>query len=89
MSRGFYISIGIIFGIVIIGAVVFSVSTKNQKIFQGDTKEACTVTGGVWKQFGNGCADLCGSEGQDTCTMMVIESCDCGTNQCWNGKRCQ
>ncbi|MBU2523417.1 MAG: hypothetical protein KKE23_03965 [Nanoarchaeota archaeon] len=46
----------------------------------------CSLNGGNWKVFPDGCADKCGNMRQ--CTEAFVESCDCGEDKCWNGNSC-
>ncbi|MFH1510885.1 MAG: hypothetical protein ABIF10_04275 [Candidatus Woesearchaeota archaeon] len=53
--------------------------------------EACSPSGGVWRQFTDGCVDSCYlEEHQDhrACTLALTYGCDCGPEKCWNGERC-
>jgi hypothetical protein len=49
-------------------------------------EEACSLAGGAWKQFSNGCADFCGTG--TMCTQATMYSCDCGDGKCWDGRIC-
>jgi hypothetical protein len=55
-----------------------------------DDRPICQETKGVWRQFGNGCADDCRSKFDQfsICTQALIYGCDCGKNRCWNGEKC-
>lgn len=55
-----------------------------------DDRETCEKDRGVWREFGNGCADSCEAKFDKTsiCTQALTYSCECGKNKCWNGERC-
>ncbi|MDA0902030.1 MAG: hypothetical protein O3B09_01290 [Proteobacteria bacterium] len=55
-----------------------------------DGKDVCERQEGVWREYGNDCADNC----QDMqsflglCALKVVYACDCGENRCWNKNIC-
>lgn len=53
-----------------------------------DGRAECEKSRGVWRQFGNGCADECNSKFDEftICTEEIISGCDCGKGRCWNGE---
>ncbi|MBP7710132.1 MAG: hypothetical protein KA100_03590 [Rickettsiales bacterium] len=55
-----------------------------------DDRNICEDSKGVWRQFGNGCANNCESvfDKFAMCTNALVFSCDCGKNRCWNGETC-
>lgn len=55
-----------------------------------DKREACINAGGVWRQFGNGCADNCLAKFNkfNFCTMAVTYGCDCGKDSCYYNDKC-
>ncbi len=55
-----------------------------------DDRQTCEKDKGVWRQFGNGCADSCEAKFDKTsiCTQAITYSCECGKNKCWNGEKC-
>jgi hypothetical protein len=55
-----------------------------------DDRPICQETKGVWRQFGNGCADDCRSKFDQfsICTQALAYGCDCGKSRCWNGEKC-
>lgn len=57
-----------------------------------DDREICEQVGGVWRQFGNGCADECESRLNElaVCTKVMINACECVKARCWNDeeKKC-
>ncbi len=55
-----------------------------------DDRNICEDSKGVWRQFGNGCANNCESAFDKfaMCTNALVFSCDCGKNRCWNGETC-
>lgn len=50
-----------------------------------DATYECLITGGQWREFPNGCVDLCGAE---DCLQAFTYGCDCGADKCWNGTHC-
>lgn len=54
--------------------------------------DLCTMTGGSWDRFSNGCADLCTNVGKQPgsyiCTQATVQSCECGADSCWTGTAC-
>jgi hypothetical protein len=55
-----------------------------------DDRNICQDSKGVWRQFGNGCANNCESKFDKfaMCTNALVFSCDCGKKRCWNGETC-
>ncbi len=55
-----------------------------------DDRSLCEEVKGVWRQFGNGCADHCEPKFDEfiICTQNTIYACDCGKGRCWNGETC-
>jgi hypothetical protein len=55
-----------------------------------DDRVICEESKGVWRQFGNGCADNCESKFDEfsICTQALVFACDCGKNRCWNEGKC-
>jgi len=54
-----------------------------------DFKKAhCEDMGGVWKNFGNGCADSCRKHEEEMvmCTMAFVWACDCGEGKCYDSE---
>ena len=52
-------------------------------------KELCIKSNGVWREYGNGCADKCMIDrGYKACTSEIIFSCDCLKDRCWDGYEC-
>ncbi len=53
--------------------------------YVGDTnpseQQACAAAGGTWREFSDGCADLCNRG--SACTQAFTTSCDC-PNGCWD-----
>lgn len=49
----------------------------------------CKDSGGLWRQFNNGCVDSCSNvDGSMLCTQAFTFGCDCGSDKCWNGDSC-
>lgn len=55
-----------------------------------DERPMCEKQKGVWRSFGNGCADSCEAKLNSfmVCTEAITYSCDCGGSRCWNGNSC-
>lgn len=55
-----------------------------------EKREECLAAGGVWRQFGNGCADNCLAKFDkfSFCTMVVTYDCDCGNDSCYYNGKC-
>ncbi len=72
---------------VIFSSNVFA-QTMRQTTF--DNRNICEDSRGVWRQFGNGCADNCEAQFDrfNICTQVLTFSCDCGKSRCWNGDAC-
>ena len=54
-----------------------------------DNKEICEGQKGVWREFGNDCADNCYQNTMVTniCANSITYSCDCGEKRCWYGEQ--
>lgn len=51
----------------------------------------CAESGGIWRQFSDGCVDSCEKAANPSgimCTLALTMGCDCGAAQCWNGTSC-
>jgi hypothetical protein len=55
-----------------------------------DDRPVCEESKGVWRQFGNGCANYCNPQFDQfsICSQSLVYGCDCGKNRCWDGKTC-
>ena len=55
-----------------------------------DDRPICESMNGLWRQFGNGCADDCEAKFDQLkmCSGDLIRSCDCGNGRCWDGEGC-
>ncbi len=53
-------------------------------------REYCEKENGVWREFGNSCADTCYFDrGYDrSCFSNVAFSCDCLKDRCWSDNKC-
>lgn len=54
-------------------------------------QQLCLQSGGVWREFTDGCVDSCeyaANPGGTACTTVLTMGCDCGRLQCWNGNSC-
>ncbi len=50
----------------------------------------CEKSNGVWREFGDSCADTCYLDrGRNrSCFSNIESSCDCLKGKCWNGEKC-
>ncbi|MCK5021878.1 MAG: hypothetical protein KAR54_01345 [Candidatus Pacebacteria bacterium] len=65
---------------------------KNLKPVEGSKESLCSNAGGEWQKFSNTCANTCSFERNkenSICAEVITESCNCGTDKCWNGKSCE
>jgi len=55
-----------------------------------DERPACEKSSGMWRDFGNSCADKCEYKFQKYpyCSNGIIYSCDCGKNRCLFEDKC-
>jgi hypothetical protein len=55
-----------------------------------DERPMCERQNGVWRSFGDGCADSCEAKLDSfmVCTQAITSGCDCGGSKCWNGNGC-
>lgn len=54
-----------------------------------DNKAVCEKTKGNWQIFNNDCADTCDNKFDiSACSSILIYSCNCGSNRCWDGYKC-
>lgn len=55
-----------------------------------DERPACEKSAGMWRDFGNSCADKCEYKFQKYpyCSNGIIYSCDCGKNRCLFEDKC-
>ena len=55
-----------------------------------DDRPICEESKGIWREFGNGCADNCESkfDKYEVCTTAITYACDCGKGRCWNKNKC-
>ena len=83
----------LLLSIVILGLLLFTGCSKKVEIQPviGGPQAECTRVGGEWKTFGDSCADRCEPQRNKDigCLQALGESCDCGPDQCWNGKTCE
>lgn len=83
----------ICFTLFLFTAVFFSVFVSNAQTTHStffDDRQTCDDSKGIWREFGNGCADNCASkfDKYSICTASIIFACDCGKGRCWNGEEC-
>lgn len=55
-----------------------------------DVREVCESKKGIWREFGDDCANNCALEGRNRiiCVPKITYSCDCPKDQCWDYYRC-
>ncbi len=72
----------------IILLIIFSSNLLATDLF--DNREVCAKNKGVWREFGNDCADRCTLDrGYNTiCISKITFSCDCLEDKCWNHYQC-
>lgn len=91
--------------ILLILLVVVAVGCKKTEpapIIPGDSDEndsievtndvLCTESGGKWIEYSSGCADTCDfvrNPEATSCIQAFVFSCDCGSDECWNGESCE
>ena len=69
-----------------IASVIFNASAEDSF----DVKKMCESQKGVWREFGNDCADNCSLDKgrKKMCISNITFSCDCLENKCWNYYQC-
>jgi hypothetical protein len=72
----------IIFAMLVLSLVLVS-GCAEKKLTE---EESCSLAGGQWILFSNGCVDMCSA--REECTHAFKEGCDCGSDKCWNGTTC-
>jgi hypothetical protein len=55
-----------------------------------NAKDFCKTQKGVWREFGDDCADSCSLErgSGKSCIKKITYSCDCLENKCWDYYQC-
>ena len=55
-----------------------------------DDRAFCEEQKGIWREFGNRCADNCLAKFNEfeICTSAAIYNCDCAKGRCWDGEKC-
>lgn len=55
-----------------------------------DVREVCESENGVWREFGNECANNCALDRgrQRMCVPAITYACDCPEGQCWDYYQC-
>ncbi len=75
----------------LIFALIFCSSFSRPTTF--DEREICEKNDGIWREFGNDCANSCEAKANEfaICTKLIISSCQCADLYCWNSeaKECQ
>ena len=76
--------------IFIVIIMIFLISCSRNEILD-NPEEECSRIGKTWETFSNGCVDSCSKERDENqgCSSMLEEGCNCGPEQCWNGKTCE
>ena len=66
---------------------IFAQSNRNIDFEQ---RAICEKSNGLWREFGNACADDCYSKFDELaiCSRDRNYSCDCGKGKCWNNEKC-
>lgn len=54
-----------------------------------DERINCEESNGIWREFGNGCADECEAKLEEftICTTVTVYGCECGKSRCWNDEK--
>ncbi len=70
--------------------IIYSTNSWAVRSTSFDTRPLCDENKGVWREFGNGCADSCYSkfDKYSICTQELVFSCDCGQGRCWANNKC-
>jgi len=71
----------LIIGLVLILLVISGCSNNSEK----EKISQCERGGGEWKELGDTSVDFCGSVGGGDAITL---GCDCGTDSCWDSKKC-
>jgi hypothetical protein len=68
----------------------YNIRAQNTRITTFEDRPLCEQEMGVWRHFGNRCANYCNARFDEfaICAEAVTFSCDCGKNKCWNGEKC-
>ena len=55
-----------------------------------DERPACEASGGMWREFGNGCADKCEFQFDKytVCSQALTFGCECGKDKCMYNDKC-
>src|SRR3989338_5764356 len=55
-----------------------------------DDRPICEENKGVWREFGNSCANSCEEQFDEyaICGKETIFACDCGEKSCWHENKC-
>ncbi len=64
---------------------------QHDEIDRKNETQLCESNGGSWTQFPNDgkyCHDECDKPTNVKCLKALSMGCDCGTEKCWNGKKC-
>jgi len=61
---------------------------KQQEKQELSSQSRCEQQEGLWKNFGNGCADSCFKYENERvmCTMAFVWACDCGEGSCYDSE---
>lgn len=73
--------------------MLFFISNSHANIIRPttfDDRPQCEQSKGMWRDFGNSCADKCEYKFQKYpyCSTAIIYSCDCGKNRCLYQDKC-
>jgi len=66
------------------------VSVEAKRVTSFEKRPACEASGGVWRQYGNACADGCLVKFDKfrMCAQALTYACDCLKDKCFDGQRC-
>lgn len=78
--------------LLILTLITFSLNSafSNQRQTSFDEKPNCEQQNGVWRQFGNSCANNCKSMFNEfsICAQAITYGCDCLQDRCYNEGEC-
>ncbi len=67
-----------------------SVFAQSNRYISFDNRQICEKNKGVWREFGDACANSCENKFDEysICAKALTYSCDCGTSRCWYKNEC-
>ncbi len=67
----------------------FTAGEENVRETTFDDRPFCEKNGGVWREFGDICANSCRSKAQESqCSSQIVYTCDCGPDRCFDNQTC-